>query len=247
MKAMPLLPFNALASAVEPGFLSRLGSTKAVKSDGEPILVYRGEHGQFDGLIQSRTPFSVAFGSECAALQYALEPNNATDVPVRPRILAAYLRIEKPAFHNVDDCFMDFTKLEEVLGRAAAVAITRKMVEHVYHTNNWEDGLAEEFESLDDLIERAPDRLSEVYFDAYPVFDDPECVQMFKDAGYDGAIHMGNAATFGELEYRIFDQSQIVPIGVACARTGELWRSFVPNLADRECEVEATTGCPAPV
>ena len=44
---------------------------------------------------------------------------------------------------------------------------------------------------------------------AFRVFDDPAMVEAFKAAGFDGAIHGGFGATVDDIEYRVFDQSQI--------------------------------------
>lgn len=219
---------------------------------GTPLVAYRGEHGASSGIIHSRTPFSVTFGSRRAATAYALHPNLATDKAVQPRIIAAHLRIEKPLVNSPDDGFIDIPVLVDRVGRANAERIALKLADHIYNTDNWHENMAGAFESVADLLERASERFGELYLDLYPILDDSESVQIFKQAGFDGAIHMGNGETFGEIEYRVFDVAQISPISVSCAQTGTLLEHFmrlIPPAVDEglvEEDSVDTEECPGP-
>lgn len=113
--------------------------------------------------------------------------------------------------------------------------------------------MADQFDSVEHLLAVAPERLDELYFEAYPMLDDQGLVRLFKAAGFDGAIYMGSGETFDEVEYRVFDQSQITPISITCAMTGQPLDRFVQLVAaggqldgeDEECSLDEAI-CPSP-
>lgn len=186
----------------------RLVSTVVSDPSRHPLIVYRGEHGTSSEPVHSRHR-AISFGTAVAASSYAISPNNPADVPAAPRVMAAYLSIAKPVIDNRDDPFIEMGTVLEKLGRDKAERIARRFAGHIENTGNWVDGFAHDFESVEQLLDLEPERLSELYLDAYPVFDDDEVVGWFADAGYDGAIHLGNGETALEEEFKVFDRSQI--------------------------------------
>jgi len=186
----------------------QLSTSVAVGKDGLPIVVYRGEHGESNDLIHSRTR-AISFSNATAASAYASQPNNPDDKPVAPRVLAAYLSIENPVVVDRDDPFIDISTIAARLGDAKAKTIALRLADHIEHTCNWVDNFEPKFASVADLIDRNPELMSELYLDAYPVFDDDEIVSWFAEAGYDGAIHAGNGETAMEVEYKVFYRHQI--------------------------------------
>jgi hypothetical protein len=187
-----------------------LGDTKVVGKDGEPLVVYRGEHGDVDGRrFQSRLG-SISFGSAAAASTYSMSPNNRADVVTNARVLSAYLKIEKPFINDPEDPFIDLGMIERVLGTEEANRAAVKFKDYIENTNNWEE-ISEETgcKTIRGLLKKYPERMKELYFDAYAFFDNAEYMAKLKALGFDGAIHMGSGETFDELEYKVFDESQI--------------------------------------
>ncbi|MFC5511080.1 hypothetical protein ACFPOU_08065 [Massilia jejuensis] len=188
--------------------LARHLTATAVAVDGQPVVVYRGEHGVSTDLIHARTR-SVSFGSAAAASEYAQHPNQRGDVAVAPRVIAAYLAIANPVIDNRDDPFIEMGTIVEKLGRDKAERIARRFAGHIENTGNWVEGFSHDYDSVEHMLDLEPDRITDLYLDAYPVFDDDEVVGWFAQAGYDGAIHLGNGITALEPEYKVFDQAQI--------------------------------------
>jgi hypothetical protein len=186
----------------------RLVSTVVSDPNRHPMIVYRGEHGTSTEPVHSPNR-AISFGTAVAASSYAISPNNRSDMPAAPRVMAAYLSIAKPVIDNRDDPFIEMGTILEKLGRDKTERIARRFAGHIENTGNWVDGFAHDFESVEQLLDLEPERLSELYLDAYPVFDDDEVVGWFADAGYDGAIHLGNGETALEEEFKVFDRSQI--------------------------------------
>lgn len=201
---MPALPSH-FDRAIE--LASQLTAT-AVAVDGQPVIVYRGEHGASSDLIHARTR-SVSFGSAAAASEYAQHPNQRGDVAVAPRVTAAYLAIANPVIDNRDDPFIEMGMIVDKLGRNKAEQIARRFARHIENTGNWVEGFSHDYDSVEHMLDLEPDRITDLYLDAYPVFDDDEVVGWFIQAGYDGAIHLGNGITALEPEYKVFDQAQI--------------------------------------
>lgn len=202
------MPTNPLAKPPYLDLARSLANTAASDDLQMPIVVYRGEHGGSDDAVHTRTR-TISFGSATAASTYATEPNNPDDTPVAPRVMAAYLSIRNPVVNDRDDQFIDMSTIAAKLGREKAELIARRLAGHIEHTCNWLDNFSSQYESAGQLLDAEPERLSELYLDAYPVFDDDEIVAWLVEAGYDGAIHSGNGETALEVEYKVFDRSQI--------------------------------------
>lgn len=182
------------------------------------ITAYRGQHGPDDpgNPIQSRGG-SISFGSKRAAKIYATSPNDMNDEPDTPRIIVANLTINNPVINEPNDPFIDFSVIASALGQEKALIIMRELysVGHIGNTDNFGERISEweldnETNPLEIMIESDPDRaISELYVDAYPVFDEKEWVEWFREAGYDGAVHGGNGETALEAEYKVFDTQKI--------------------------------------
>lgn len=201
------MPVHFLPSTLQT-LAQHLSGTVVSDLDQMPLVVFRGEHGESTELIHSRTR-AISFGTACAASEYAQHPNRRGDTAFAPRVTPVYLTIRNPALDNRDDPFIEMGDIVEKLGRHRAELIARRFADHVENTGNWVEGFAHDFESVEHLLDMEPDRLADLYLDAYPVFDDDEVVGWFAEAGYDGAIHMGNGITALEPEYKVFDKSQV--------------------------------------
>lgn len=188
--------------------LAKCLATTVVAEDGQPVVVYRGEHGLLPGLVHARTR-AVSFGSATAASEYARHPNKRGDVAVAPRVTPAYLAISNPVIDNRDDPFIEMGTIVDKLGRDKAERIARRFASHIENTGNWIEGFSHDYDSVEHLLDLEPGRITDLYLDAYPVFDDDEVVGWFAAAGYDGAIHLGNGITALEPEYKVFDHAQI--------------------------------------
>lgn len=207
----------AMPAPNTPAFRRWFGASTVRDAAGEPLLVYRGQHGQrTPGTpLQSRLPGYTFCSKEIAEI-YAQHPNNRTDVAAEPHVIRAYLRIEKPVFVLDEDPFAEFSHLVDVLGHERAAKIALDLSGHIQGLGLWldsDEGLGLEFASVADLLARAPERLRELYIDAFLILDKPEYIGWFKEAGFDGAMHMGNGESAFEMEYRIFspEQALILP------------------------------------
>jgi hypothetical protein len=189
-------------------FLHWFGESLVVDKNGVPLVVFRGEHGET--LLQSRAA-SLTFGTVEAANFYAMSPNDSRETASAPKVIPAYLRIEKPFLNNPVDPFVDLLLFEEAFGFPKTVEIARRFASFIEHTNNWEDNLANEFPSVEELLEKEPARLSFLYANAYPFLDDPDIVDELRRHGYDGAIYGGSGDTALEAEFRIFSKDQMIP------------------------------------
>lgn len=181
--------------------------------DGMPLLVFRGEHGIADSheeQLQTRGG-SYTFSTLEAASLYAIAPNNNTDKAHQPRIYPAYLSINNPFSTDGDDPFLDLSLIEEHLGYEDASRIAIKFSQHIYNTGNWmeEINADDEYDSVEAFLTAHPGRLHDLYFDAYPFYDDPEVIALLVSKGFDGAIHCGNGETSGVEEYRVFSADQV--------------------------------------
>lgn len=183
-------------------------SSKVLDKNGLPLVVYRGEHGPSNKDVSSRVG-SVTFGSRDAACTYAMHPNFHDDQPIAPRIYPAYLNIRNPFILQEEDPFIEMGVFADAFGIAKAWEIARKFEQEIKNTNNWEEEFSSTYQGLSELQELEPERIRDLYFDAYRAFDDPEIIAFLKDAGFDGAVHGGNGETAFEAEYRVFDPSQV--------------------------------------
>ncbi len=196
-----------------PAFKKWFGDSRVVDDTGAPIVVYRGEHGVVDGdKLQSRVgSFSFTANPESAGT-YAEKPNNrAVDKEASaPRVTPVYLKLERPFLLERDDPFVDLKPIIDAVGKEKAMEIALKNERNIEHTNNWEEIQGETgATSVREFLQQHPDRLKDLYFEAYHLFDDPEAVGQLKAAGFDGAIHGGSGETSGEPEYKVFSESQV--------------------------------------
>lgn len=179
---------------------------------------YRGEHGEAcdEQVIQTRLG-AISFGSEEAATIYATDPNNRNDEVIEPRVILADLTIANPVMNNPGDPFIDFSVISNAIGQDKAVLILKSVHEngHLTNTDNWSNVIEERgIDEYDDPLERMLEEdveltLSQLYVDAYPIFDNHEWVDWFRQAGFDGVICGGTGVAACEPEYRVFDVSQI--------------------------------------
>lgn len=184
-----------------------LADTRVRDNNGQPLVVYRGEHGAFNGAPQSRLGSYTFCACPEVASTYARSPNNIEDTPETPHVYAAYLRICNPII-EAPDCFAEMQELIDKLGREIVTKFAIKHQAHILSTNNWHENFAHDFASVQELLAQRPEALGQLYMDAYPLLDDKEFVQCCSRAGFDGAIHMGNGESLDTMEYRIFDLAQ---------------------------------------
>lgn len=190
-------------------FQKWFGNSKVVDAEGEPLIVYRGEHGAGDRGPQS-TLASLTFTNDPdVASTYAQTPNDTRNFvsAESPRVYAAYLSIQNPVFNNQDDPFVDMSILVDRLGRENAEKIARKFSDRIMNTGAWEEFA--DYEDVGALLDAQPGALESLYVDAYPLLDDFQFVGMAKDSGYDGAIHMGNGESMDAVEYHPFSINQV--------------------------------------
>jgi len=180
-------------------------------------VVYRGEHGPLPATGQAGAHTrrgSLSFGSAAAAAVYASSPSDLRqdEFAQSPRVIPAYLRIENPLIESPDDPFIDVARLSEVLGGEQARRIALKFSAHIEDTGQWQDDFASKNPSVRAYIESAPQEdLETLYFNVYPLLDDPFEVQLLKAAGVDGAIYGGSGENALEPEYRVFSADQVLP------------------------------------
>lgn len=195
---------------------SWLCQTWAVNEQKEPIQVYRGQHGsapvQPNAAGLQTILASITFTSDPAvASTYAMQPNNWRLTPVAPCVLPAYLDIRKPVFWLKDDPFVDFSVLSLALGADASLRFARKFSDHVENTNFWANELSPLFKSVDDFLNKHPERVNELYVQAWALLDDFSFVQTAREAGFDGAMSLGSGESAMVAEYRIFNPDQYKP------------------------------------
>lgn len=195
---------------------SWLCQTWVVNEQKEPIQVYRGQHGstpmQPDAVGLQSTLASITFTSDpSVASTYAMQPNDWRLIPIAPCVLLAYLDIRNPVFWLEDDPFVDFSVLSFALGADASLRFARKFSAHVEDTNLWAEDLSPLFKSVDDFLNKYPERVGELCVQAWVLLDDFEFVQTAKDAGFDGAMSLGSGESATIDEYRIFDAAQYKP------------------------------------
>lgn len=220
-----------------PAFKAWFGDSKVVDDSGNPLVVYRGEHGNANKQIHSRMT-AIYFGNQDAANTYASEPNDSKDVVEAPRVIPAYLKISNPIVNQSDDPFIEGSHLAEMLGVDEARRLLVKFADQVEYTGNWmEDiNLDGKYSGVADYLAKNKDGHKNLYFAVYPLLQDNQEVASFKSKGFDGAIHGGSGATAGEVEYAVFSEGQIKS---AIGNNGK----FDPSNPDiRESRRERTTG-----
>lgn len=204
---------NTPSASMPPGseaFTDWFGKSVATDEQGKPLLLFRGEHGAPDApdTLQHRTS-SICFSTLTAANLYAEDPNDLDDVGSHKRVIPAYLLIENPVMNNAHDPFLEFEDIIAAIGPAKAGQLARDMATWIEETDNWRSNYDAEYHTVANLLDHAPERLTELYVQAWPVFDKPRYVSWFAEAGYDGAVHGGCAATIDEPEYKAFAPSQV--------------------------------------
>lgn len=192
----------------------RKAGTVVVDEEGRPLVVYRGEHGDHEGPGFQTQLGSISFGSRETAMLYATSPNDNRMGPARnPRIHACYLDMRRPVMADEDDPFIEMETLIRAVGAEKAMIIALEQAEWIENTSNWEEMDRKGAESVASFLAFQPERLRELYLQAFPVFDSPLYCSWFAEAGYDGAIHGGMGVNSHEAEYRIFDARQAIPAG----------------------------------
>lgn len=200
-------------AAMSPGseaFTDWFGESVATDEQGKPLLLFRGEHGEPDApdTLQHRTS-SICFSTLTAANLYAEDPNDLDDAGSHKRVIPAYLLIENPVMNNRHDPFLEFEDIIAAIGTAKAEQIARDMATWIEETDHWGSNYDAEYHTVANLLDHAPERLVDLFVQAWPVFDKPRYVSWFAEAGYDGAVHGGCAATLDEPEYKAFAPSQV--------------------------------------
>lgn len=203
---------SAERMARTPEFQKWFGDSLVVDAAGNPMVVYRGEHGADGGIdFQSRLA-SLSFGTRDVANAYAGEPNDSADRAEAPRLYPVYLRIENPLVNDPSDPFIELGDVANKLGQDVAEAAARKFAAEIEETDNWDENFADQYDSVDELLDERPEAVRELYTLAWRFFDMPEFVNAAKKAGYDGAIH-AEYGTHSEqeegAEYKVFDQGQV--------------------------------------
>lgn len=191
-----------------------VGFTVVADASGEPLVVYRGEHGGHGKLLNTRLA-SLSFSSYAVAKHYALNPNHCGDVAVTSIVIPAMLRITQPFFCNLDDTFIDFSRLVEIVGKAAAIHWFLQKQEHVMNTNAWADAFGKEFRDVHALVRHNPELLYELSVQVWPLLDDSWFIELLQTLGYDGAVYRGSAISEQAAEYRVFDREQVLPLTTA--------------------------------
>lgn len=192
-------------------------------------IAYRGEYGLTDQVLSTRLG-SYTFSTQEAAQRYALHPNDARyrDWPTNPRLICAELQIANPVTVSLDDPFIEFSDIRTCIGTHAALAIARWHSSWIQSTDHWLQTYANDYTDVEALLRRNPGALEDLYCQAYPIFDDPRCVALFAQQGYDGAIHGGNAEFSEHVEFRVFSLDQISVLNVYSVRPP-------PELSVRPC------------
>ncbi len=177
---------------------------------GEPLVVYRGEHGAStnDQPMTKIGNFTFVDDEDVAEV-YANEPNDRTQFAESPHVFAAYLSIQNPAIHNEMDPFAEFSQIEDNFGRDAAIKFAIKHGDWVVDTGNWQENYSDEYDDVESLLRAKPEEVRNLYMNAYVLLDDQEFTSAAKAAGFDGGIHMGNGESAVATEYRVFSPTQI--------------------------------------
>lgn len=199
-----------------PAFKRWFGKSVVVDRDGNPLRVYRGEHGATeDGDVQTLIGSYTFVADHKIASTYAQSPNDDRMEAAASRVVPAYLRIENPVINNRDDPFIEFSDIIEKFGLDEAKKLAVRYADRIEYTGNWmedEEGLYDGLDSVEQLVEEKPELIETLYMDAYPLLDDKEFVALAMSKGYDGGIHVGNGESGAEDEYRVFSKSQIKSI-----------------------------------
>ena len=158
--------------------------------------------------------FTFSSDSEVAS-EYAIKPNDNVNASVvlSPRVYAGFVTIQKPIINTPDDPFFDMSVIAENFGRDKALYFANKHENYMEHTNNWEE-ISEKtgFRKARDFLKVFPDRVNDLYCDAYAIVDDPEFIELIQSVGFDGAIHGGAGIGFESAEFKVVSHHQFVPM-----------------------------------
>lgn len=182
-------------------------------------VAYRGQHGnpgQTAGCLRSAVGSYTFSDSEHIAGIYARDPNNQelAAIAVSPVVLHARLTMRQPLINDPSDPFVELSLIEETFGRVPATELALRYAHFIENTNNWAENYAGTFSDVQSLLSHDPSALSSLYLLAYPLLDDPRFVALAKSKGYDGAIHAGYGQGVDDIEYRVFDPSQVKVLSV---------------------------------
>lgn len=172
--------------------------------------LFRGVYGEGDALDKRLASWTFS-NHRPTAHYYAIHPLNSLGVVVNPRIVVATLSCQNYFQKTPTDPFIELGQIELKLGREDALRIAWKFKDWIRDTNLWEDMSTDQYKgyTVEQFLERHPDRLDELYFQAYPFYDDEEEIARLLAAGYDGAIYGGNAASMFTEEWRPFTKEHI--------------------------------------
>lgn len=180
---------------------------------GQPLRVYRGEHGLLDpaGPGLQTLIGSLSFGTARAASRYAESPNDNRVTPQAARVYPAYLVIKNPIINDPHEAFMEFSHLQSKIGLDLATEFFLKNAQWVEHTDNWGNIASDGgFSDVKEFHDKCPERMPELYTQLWPLLDDPAFIKVMKAKGFDGAIYQGSGETLDEAEYRVFDSSSVI-------------------------------------
>lgn len=204
---------SVLLMHLQGNFKSWFGNSKVIDSLGNPLIVYRGEHSETPekarlGTFDSRLG-SLSFGTARAASHYAMFPNVIFESAQTPRVIPAFLSLQKPLINRPDDPFIELSEIAAAIGEKKARQIAFEQHGHITNTNNWTDNIGKRYASVADFLKADRSAIQRLYLNAYPVLDEPRYVTWFRVAGYDGGIHGGSGETTGEAEYKVFCATQV--------------------------------------
>lgn len=214
---MPLFSQRERAESSEKAseFMNWFEGSLVTKANGEPLVVYRGEHGAMVGSspkgMQTRMG-SISFGSPQTASRYALHPNDESQDReiISPRVMPSYLQIRQPLINDFEDPFIEIKKIRSILGDKQARRIAMKFADEIEDTGNWQENYQESNPFIRPFIRVAPiQELDDLYFKAFYYLDDKDEIELLKEKGFDGAIYGGSGISAMEPEYRVFSDSQV--------------------------------------
>lgn len=182
------------------------------------IELFRGVYGEGD-ILDKRLASWTFSNHRPTAHYYAIHPLNGLGMVKNPRIVVVTLDCKNIFQMTPTDPFLELGDVEAKLGREEALKVAWKFKDWIKDTNLWEDMTVSETAqypnyTIEQFLTRHPDRLDELYFQAYPFYDDPEIIATLVAAGFDGAVYGGNAASMYTTEWRAFTKETITIIRV---------------------------------
>lgn len=178
----------------------------AVDLHGNPLALYRGQS-RFEYGVESK------IGSITFAMQEASARMYAKGSGLDAAVIKAHLVIRNPIVNTPDDRYIEYSHLIDRLGLKVATDIALQQEDWIKCTSVWEEVARER--PFSEVVGDA-DSLSHLYSQAWPILDDHGIVETMRSAGYDGAIHASNGATLDDVEYKVFDLLQVLPLSVVC-------------------------------